>query len=272
MKKKYPVDLHIHTTASDGKFTPEEVIKYAASRGLKAISITDHDTADAYSDGYVFEIAEKETIELVTGIEFSCFIGERSVHILGYFIDVHSPELEKAIMLQRNEREIRMQKMVDILINMGMDKISFDEIMAQAGSSVGRPHLARHLMNKGYCKEFSEAFEKYIGEGKPAYVKRQSLSPCDMISLIKKLGGISVVAHPKLIEDDSLLTNLVRCGIEGIEVVCPSHSRSDEYRYSRFADEHGLIKTGGSDFHGTGNSECIGTSGMKYEDFLKIKK
>lgn len=272
MSRKYPVDLHIHTTASDGKYTPEEVIRNAASRGLKAISITDHDTVDAYSDGKVFEIAGEVGIELITGIEFSCFMDSRSVHILGYFIDTASPELAEAINVQKNERIIRMGKMVKKLHEMGMTKVDYDEIISAAGSSVGRPHLARHLMNKGYCKDFTEAFEKYIGEGKPAYVKRESLTPCDMISLIKKLGGISVVAHPKLIEDDSKLTNLIKCGIEGIEVVCPSHSRSDEYRYGRLADENNLIRTGGSDFHGSNSSECIGTSGMSYEDFLKIRK
>ena len=161
--------------------------------------------------------------------------------------------------------------MVKKLHEMGLEKVSFDEILKTAGSSVGRPHLTRHLMEKGYCKEFTEAFEKYIGEGKPAYVKRESLSPCDMTKLIHSVGGISVVAHPKLIEDDRLLTDLIGCGIDGIEVVCPSHQKSDEYRYSKFADEHGLLKTGGSDFHGANNAESIGTSGMSYENFLKIK-
>ncbi len=270
--KKYPVDLHIHTTASDGKYTPEEVIRHAASRGMKVISITDHDTTDAYNDKNIFSLAESLNLELVTGIEFSCFIEARSVHILGYFIDVYSPELRKAIDIQKNERQIRMRKMVDKLHDMGLKDVSFDEILNDAGSSVGRPHLARHLMNKGYCKEFTEAFEKYIGEGKPAYVKRESLTPCDMVSLIKKLGGISVVAHPKLIEDDTKLNNLILCGIDGIEVVCPSHSRSDEHRYSKFAEKNSLLKTGGSDFHGSSSAECIGTSGMSYEGFLNIKR
>ncbi len=269
--KKYPVDLHIHTTASDGKYTPGEVIRNAASRGMKAISITDHDTVDAYSDKSIFTLAESLGLELVTGIEFSCFIDSRSVHILGYFIDTDSEELQKAIYTQKNEREIRMKKMVDRLHEMGMDRISFEEIMNEAGSSVGRPHLARHMMNKGYCKEFTEAFEKYIGEGKPAYVKRESLTPCDMINLIKKLGGISVVAHPRLIEDDMKLTNLISCGIDGIEVICPSHNRTDESRYTKFAEKHNLLRTGGSDFHGNASGESIGTSGMSYEDFLKLK-
>ncbi len=272
MSRKYPVDLHIHTTSSDGKYTPEEVIRNAASRGIKVISIADHDTVDAYSGGKVYDIAKEAGIELVAGIEFSCFMDSRSVHILGYFIDTDSEELKKAIDVQKNERIIRMEKMVKNLHEMGMTKVDYDEILKTAGSSVGRPHLARHLMNKGYCKDFTEAFEKYIGEGKPAYVKRESLTPCDMVSLIHKIGGISVVAHPKLIEDDSRLTNLISCGIDGIEVVCPSHTRSDEYRYSRFADENDLIKTGGSDFHGSNSNECIGTSGMSYEDFMKIKR
>lgn len=271
MSRKFPVDLHIHTTSSDGRYTPEEVITNARARGLKAISIADHDTVDAYSGGKIFEFAKKEGIELVPGIEFSCFIGSRSVHILGYFIDTTSEELKKAIDIQKNERVIRMEKMVKKLHEMGLEKVSFDEILKTAGSSVGRPHLARHLMEKGYCKEFTEAFEKYIGEGKPAYVKRESLSPCDMTKLIHSVGGISVVAHPKLIEDDRLLTDLIGCGIDGIEVVCPSHQKSDEYRYSKFADEQGLLKTGGSDFHGANNAESIGTSGMSYENFLKIK-
>ncbi|MBR6801350.1 MAG: PHP domain-containing protein [Eubacteriaceae bacterium] len=270
MSRKYPVDLHIHTTASDGKYTPEEVIRNSASRGIKVISITDHDTVDAYEDGKVYSLADEVGIKLVSGIEFSCFFGSRSVHILGYFIDTASEELKKAIDIQKNERVLRMEKMVRKLHEMGLEKVSFEEIMKTAGSSVGRPHLARHLIEKGYCKEFTEVFEKYIGEGKPAYVKRGSLSPCDMIGLIHSLGGISVVAHPKLIGDDSLLTNLVSCGIDGIEVICPSHQKSDEYRYSRFAEEHSLLRTGGSDFHGGNNSECIGTSGMSYKDFLKI--
>lgn len=270
--KKYPVDLHLHTTASDGKFTPAEVIRNAAARGMKVVSITDHDTIGAYSDRSVFILAEQSGIELVSGIEFSCYMGARSVHILGYFIDTDSEELHRIISMQKSERELRMRRMVDRLREMGMDRVSFDEIMKDADHSVGRPHLARHLMNKGYCREFTEAFEKYIGEGRPAYVKRDSIPPEKIISLIKDMGGISVVAHPRLIEDDGRLNELVMCGLDGIEVVCPAHNRSDEARYNRFAEKHGLIRTGGSDFHGTASGDPIGTSGMSYEDFLRIRR
>ncbi|MBE6038799.1 MAG: PHP domain-containing protein [Anaerofustis stercorihominis] len=270
MSRKYPVDLHIHTTASDGKYTPEEVIRTASKRSLKVISITDHDTVDGYSDS-IFDLASSLGVELVTGIEFSCFMDSRSVHILGYFIDIKNETLSTAISKLKNERVLRMEKMVKRLNDMGMS-VDFDEIMATADSSVGRPHLARHLMNRGYCKDFTEAFEKYIGEGCPAYVKRESIPVEDIISLIHEIGGISVIAHPKLIEDDSKVRQIIDYGIKGIEVVCPSHNRSDEYRYAKIADEHSLLKTGGSDFHGSSYSESIGSSGMSYDKFAEMKK
>ncbi len=242
------IDLHLHTTASDGSFTPEILIKKAKKIGFSAISITDHDTVDGLKEG--FKIANRMEIELVPGIEMNTDYKDTEVHILGYYINYEDQLFLDKLVKLKEARYNRIKKMAKKLNSLGV-KINFDEIVKLAqGGSLGRPHVAQIMVDNGYVNDWNEAFEKYIGRHASAYVERKKLTPKEAIQLIKEADGIPVIAHPILIRDDELLYQLVNWGVRGVEVYHTEHTKNDSERYLRFAKDNDLLITGGSDCHG----------------------
>jgi len=247
------IDLHTHSTASDGSLSPEELVRHAHDKGLAAIAVTDHDTIDGI--GQALQEGQKIDMEVIPGIEISVDF-DPEMHILGYFFDSSYMNIENTLEVLRKNREERNPRMVKKLNEMGFD-ISMDEVMEQAGGRiVARPHIARVMMKKGYVESVSEAFEKYLSAGKPAYIKRKMLSPEEGIKEIIKAGGLPVLAHPIYLELDfksldKLLEYLVDKGLKGIEAHYVDNSEEETQNLLKLADKHKLLVTGGSDFHGS---------------------
>ncbi len=248
------VDLHLHTTASDGVKTPSEMVRYAKAKGLQAISITDHDTVGGLEEG----LAEGERIgfEVIPGIEISAEHSPGSMHLLGYFIDIHHPPLNEKLKYLQRAREERNPKMVEKLNRLGVD-ITYEEVLrASGGGQVGRPHFAQVLIEKGYVRNFQEAFDRYLKKGAPAYVDKLRFTPREAIYFINEARGVAVLGHPNTLglngymELENFITGLLKEGLKGMEVYYPEHSSSEVVQYKALAERHGLILTGGTDYHG----------------------
>lgn len=242
------VDLHVHTTASDGTDSPEEVVFRARAIGLGAIAITDHDTLEGVAPAVAAGRMHK--LEVIPGIELGSERQGEEIHILGYLMELHNRDFLEKLSLFRDSRLARMEKMVHKLQEFGLP-IDLNRVMAISGSgSIGRPHLAAALLETGAVANASEAFDKYIGAGRPAYVPRFKLDPAEAVRLIQEAGGVPVLAHPGLNTSTQLIIELVGAGLAGLEAYHPVHSREQASYYHRLAIENGLIVTGGSDYHG----------------------
>ena len=252
------IDLHTHTTASDGTYSPEELVDYAVEKNLSAIAITDHDTIDGISPAKKHCFNKMYPIEIVSGIEFSTSdknITSCDIHILGLYVDENNNSFVnglKEIVDSRNNRNV---KMISALNKMKMN-ISMEEIGGKFENEIiTRAHFANTLLAKGYVNSYKDAFEKYIGYGKPAYVKREKVTPKKAIDLILSCGGLPVIAHPTLynlplnrLED--LIKDLKNNGLMGIEGIYSLYSKSEERYLHDLAKKYDLVITGGSDFHG----------------------
>ncbi|MBN2541583.1 PHP domain-containing protein [bacterium] len=271
-KNKKFIDLHIHSLYSDGSFTPKEVIERAVSWNLSAISITDHDTVEG--SHVALDICKDYPIEVISGIEFSTVLNGTKIHVLGYFIDVNNEELLESIKTLRADRYKRAHKIVDILNNLGID-IKFEEVEAYSSKeSIGRPHIAALMTDKGYVKKISFAFDKYIGEGKPAFVPKNTLGFERVLELIHLCGGLSILAHPGVIENQPIIKEILEYPIDGLEVFYPFHKPSQTEKLKKLAESRGLLITGGSDCHGMMKGEpLLGLYKIegKYLDRLKEK-
>jgi len=244
--KKY-VDLHIHTTFSDGTSTVDEVLAEAAAKQLEAISITDHDCTDAYP--YAIELGMKLGIEVVPGVELSSEIEGNDIHVLGYYVDYNNPAFASKLREMKDARFYRAKKMVDNLNKEGID-LRFETVLSIAGfGSIGRPHIAAAMIKEELVYSFREAFEKFIGYGSTAYVEKLSMSPKDVFDLIKKAGGVPVLAHPGVTRVDERINEFIRDGLMGIEVYHTEHPTILEKHYLRITKKNNLAFTGGSDFH-----------------------
>ena len=242
-------DLHVHTTASDGVLNGEEIIKLAIKLRLEGIAITDHDTIDGLDEGV--ELGEKYQFPVIPGIELSTQYQNTEIHILGYHFDYHLSWVTDKLHYLQDARVARVGKMVDKLQKLGYD-VEKDEVLSLSGSgSVGRPHLAYLLLKKGYISSVQEAFQRLIGRGCPAYVRREKLTPNEAVAFISRAGGVPVMAHPGLTKTDHLIYNLKEQGLKGLEVYHPDHGADDEKKYCSLAEKLGLVATGGSDFHGS---------------------
>jgi predicted metal-dependent phosphoesterase TrpH len=263
------VDLHLHTTASDGVLSPSGIVRYAAGKGLKAIAITDHDTIDGNQEA--LDEGKKAGLEVIPGVEISAQFDLGSMHILGFFIDIGNKALKERLSLLQETRAKRNPKMVQKLRELGVE-ISYDEVLrASGGGQVGRPHFAYVLLEKGYVNTMQEAFDRYLRRGAPAYVDKFRFNPKEAMDLIRKARGIPVLAHPFTLhlpphQLNALLHELTQWGLMGIEIYYPEHTGDQVSFYKGLAETHSLLVTGGSDYHGIedGNVEIgMGPGNMR---------
>lgn len=247
------VDLHTHSTKSDGSMTPTELVNYAVEKGLAAIALSDHDTTDGIDEALA--AAKGKDIEVIPAIEFSTEYDGRDIHIVGLYIDYHSQEFEKYLQDFRDARILRNQKMCKKLAEHGID-ITYDELHAHyAGSVLTRAHYAAYLMEHGYVKSRSEAFDRYVGDYAPCFVPREKVTPMQAVELILKVGGIPILAHPILYhlskpKLEKLIQDLKAVGLVGIEAIYSTYSTSEEALIRQLAKKYDLLLSGGSDFHG----------------------
>jgi len=279
-------DLHIHSTFSDGTLTPEEIIALGAKLSMKTLAITDHDCIDGVKPGK--KAAKGTGIEFISAVEIGSFAGERSIDLIGYFIDPDFKPLVNALENYRKGRLERIPKIIKKLASLGIELP--ENILSEISSAgtLGRPHVAIALTNAGITKNIDDAFHRFLAKGRPAYVARVKMTTAQTIKLIKDAGGFAVWAHPALPNCDSnigkILEQLVNEGLQGLEVIYPYNKVSRKVPISNadnnklwkeliaFADKYGLIKTGGSDFHGDNKSNVsIGEVPIQEDWIVEIK-
>ena len=289
-------DLHVHTSASDGSLTPIEVVNLASRKGLKAVAICDHDTMAGFAQiaglnrctdlsagpaspqekagSHGPESLPFPGIEVIPGIEINSEWNGHEVHILGYYVPLDDEEFGELLEKLRRSRYERIRLMVEKLQSIGI-YLDFDRVKEIAGGdSLGRPHVGEAMVEKGYVASVKEAFAKYLGIGKPAYVERYHLDPEESVERIRKAGGVAVWAHPGTAGADELLQSLIEKGLQGLEVYHPEHDRRAQQKYLAYAKRFGLVVTGGSDFHGPGAGEGadLGSYGVPYEVVSTLKE
>src|SRR3989442_3170660 len=239
------VDLHTHPTASDGTYAPRDLVIEAASRGVRVLAITDHDSTEGLPEAFE-ESERRRPLEILPGIEINCDVEGAEIHVLGYLMDWQAPWFQEFCREQRRERRERIHGMAGRLAELGMP-IDADEIFALVREgSAGRPHVARAMVARGYVKSVREAFDRYLAAGKPGHVPRKKLAPADAVRLIRKAGGVPVFAHPGLSDRDGLIRGLIGAGMMGIECYYSEHSAAQTANYLQICKDHGLVGTGGS--------------------------
>jgi 3',5'-nucleoside bisphosphate phosphatase len=255
------VDLHVHTTASDGTASPAEVVALALERRLRAIAITDHDSVEGIDAA--LDAAAGTHLIVVPGVELSASTETADdLHILGFFIDHRSPVLLAALEGLRERRAARAQEMVDALSAAGYG-VTIEQVLAHAGTgAVGRSHVARALVDAGDVESVEHAFRQLIGRHGPYFVRKRLLSAVDAVALIRDAGGVAVLAHPGVTHSDEAIPALIEAGLGGLEACHAEHTTSDRDRYTGLAARLGLIVTGGSDYHGPGTKNAsLGSGG-----------
>jgi hypothetical protein len=260
------VDLHAHTTASDGLLTPAALLERAVEAGLATIAMTDHDTAAGVREVQGLPGGVPGGLEVIPGIEVSAYVGDRDLHVLGFFIDPRAAALLEYEEERRVQRTERLKQIVAGLQAGGL-AITLDEVYAQPGgdSAPGRPHVARVLIAKGYGSTMGDVFKRLLGKGGPGYVPYPKPEAGEAVTLIKAAGGLAVIAHPGLDDLDGHLDALVDKGMAGIEVFHPEHDAAARARYHAFADRRGIAVSGGSDFHGDGKKDGGALGGTPLE-------
>lgn len=244
------VDLHLHSSVSDGRYTPAELVNKAASAGLTVIALTDHDNVDGIAPA--LEAAKRfPNLKVIPGVEISTEEAKGETHVLGYFIDYTYRELLESLEKMRDSRQGRAEAMVANLAGMGLP-VEWQRVQEIAGDgSIGRPHIAQALLEKGYIATIKEAFDKYIAWGGPAYVERIKITPTGAVELIVRAGGLPVLAHP-LTDNapEALIARLKKSGLAGIEAYYGEYTQQQVQTLLKLADKYELIATGGSDYHG----------------------
>lgn len=267
-----PVDLHIHTNASDGVYTPEEVVIQASKASLEAIAITDHDTINGIVRAQ--EAAKNLNIEIIPGIELSAKYKDDDLHILGYYVDITKQEFLAKLTELCCGRKERTVKIIYKLHKLGI-KIDLEDIVKIANNApITRSHIAKTMVNVGIVKIKEEAFSKYMGFGKPAYVAPMTLDPLDAIKLILLADGVPVLAHPGIRNEKSmdLFNELIVSGLRGIEIYHPEHTKKQIKQYTKIAKKNNLIITGGTDFHGDNKHlHKIGSFSVSYKVVEELK-
>jgi predicted metal-dependent phosphoesterase TrpH len=263
------IDLHCHTTFSDGDLSPDALVRRAIARRVGVLSITDHDSVEALPAA---RAAAGTALELVPGIEVSTSSNGLDLHILGYYLDAENRELAERLARFREERSERMKRMVARLAELGI-AVDLDDVLAIAGHGVvGRPHLAEVLVREGHVENADDAFRRLLGAHGQAFVPRPTFPPAEAIALIRGAGGIAVLAHPGPGLVDSVIEGLAAQGLAGIEVWHPQHGALTVRRYQALAERLGLLETGGSDFHGEGRSADLGDVTVPERAFHALKR
>lgn len=245
-------DLHVHTTASDGKLTPREIVELAVRKNIDVISITDHDTVEGLGEALAAAVVYP-SLSVIPGIEISTDVPSGEVHMLGYFIDFTDKDFLKKLNVMRSSREQRARAMVKKLADLGMP-VKWTRVCELAGEgTVGRPHIAEALLEAGYITSFKEAFNKYIGKNGPAYADRFKIFPVDAVQMILAAKGIPVLAHPTFVSDlKALLPTLKKAGLVGMEVYYNNYTDDVIRDLAGLAGKNNLIMTGGTDYHAFG--------------------
>jgi len=272
MKK---IDLHIHTTYSDGYYSPQDILILAKNKKLSTISITDHDTIDVYLKDNIIEKAKELELEIIPGVEISTEHNDSEIHILGYNFDIYNKKLNDVLNFIITERVNRVKRIIKKLNSNGID-ITFEELeKLHKSTTYGRPHVADMMIRKGYIKNIYEAFTYHIGINCYAYEKKIHISPKIAIDIIHEAGGIAIMAHPNKTNEE-ILNYLINSGIDGFEIIHPSHTNSIKNNLKKLVDYYFLLETGGSDFHGgnKNDNENLGNyfiSETVYENLLKYQ-
>lgn len=247
------LDLHIHSTYSDGTLTPTELVRLAKDKGLTGVAITDHDTCEGVDEALA--AGKYCDLDVIPGLEMSAVHGDSHLHLLGYCIDHHNPELTRELMAIQEARRNRNGRIVQLLQEQGIEITLAEVESCSAVGQTGRPHIARVLQNKGVVTSIDQAFAIYLGRGGKSYVPRKVLAAEDAIRLINAAGGVPVLAHPTTIDNSlrkipQLVEQLLGFGLAGIEAYYPVHSTRNQKQLSMLAARYGLVVTGGSDYHG----------------------
>lgn len=258
----FKADLHVHSSASDGRYSPAEIVQKAVDSGLKVIALTDHDTVDGIKPALSAARAFPDLM-VIPGVEISTDITKGEVHVLGYFIEYTNQSFRTSLEKMRNSRLERARKMVEKLIELGC-KIEWERVREIAGEgSIGRPHIAQALLEKGYIGDFKEAFSKYIGHDCPAYVKREKLTPVQAVQLILSVNGLPVLAHPLTIaEPEAVVRELKVNGLVGIETYYGDYSVNEIDSLLSLARKYNLIPAGGTDYHGVDDKSELMLGGV----------
>jgi hypothetical protein len=269
------IDLHMHTNASDGRSTPEELVARASAVGIRTLSVTDHDTMASVPAAS--RAAAAAGIELVPGIEMTAVYDGRDVHVLGYYVDADARELREHTETQRTSRVQRAREIADRLASLGAP-IDIEGLVARApagdAKSLARPQIARALVEAGHVGSVQEAFNRFLGDGCPAYLPNAGKSPEEVVAIINRAGGIASLAHPGPLNQDELIPRLAEAGLAALEAYHCAHDESARQRYVALARRHGLAISGGSDYHGEGvrRAEFFGRVVLPSEEFAELKK
>lgn len=271
IKNKRYIDLHIHSNYSDGLLCPKEIFEIANKRNLAAISITDHDSVEAIDKA--FELQKEYSIEVIPGIEISVFYKKCEFHLLGYFIDHYNDAIRRYTRLLSNSREKRGEEIVKVLNKQGVN-ISFDFVKKKAnGAPIGRPHIAEVMVEEGYVFSAYEAFQKYLGENRPADIPKYNVGPEKAVDIIKQAKGLVFLAHPGTIDCcEELIRLLLEYGLDGLETIHPKHNLMSRKHFSAVAKKYGLLESGGSDCHGGRDGNIIlGTQKIPEQFLVEMK-
>lgn len=271
------IDLHTHSTFSDGTFTPLQLVKYAEEKGLKAFALTDHDTTEGIKEAKSIET----NVEVISGVEISTRYDKKEIHIVGLYINENDADLNKQLKYYREKRVTRNFEILEKLNSLGVD-ITIDDVKESCtGDVISRAHIAKALVSKGFVGSYTEAFDRYLGDNKCAYVPRETLNYEESMELITKAGGVPVLTHPLLYKmSDTNLENMMvklrQKGLKAVEVYYSTHSNSDTQHVMAMANRVGLIYSGGSDFHGATKPKIdmgtgMGKLAVPYEILEKIR-
>lgn len=267
------IDLHLHTTASDGRLTPAELVARVAAAGLTTIAVTDHDTVGAVDEAA--NLAAPHGIRVVPGVEITSVHEERDVHMLAYFVDHHDAAFVAFLARQRGLREERAREIGRKLAALGVPidvGALLEHARANPGTSIARPWLARALVQAGHVATVQEAFDRFLASGQPAFVPREGLSPFAVLDVIHRAGGIASFAHPGVTKKDALLAPLAEAGLEALEVHHSDHLPEVRERYRGVAHSLGLATSGGSDFHGHGETRAtLGVVNLPADEFIVLE-
>ncbi len=274
------IDLHAHTSASDGTYSPNELVTLAKSEGIEAIAITDHDTIEGVPEA--LEAGEKVGLEVIPGVEISLDHQPGSMHVLGLFLDIKNKKLIEYLTVLQASRSSRNPKIIEKLNELGL-AISMEDVQKiSGGGQVGRPHIAAALLKDGYVSSNQQAFDKYLKKGAIAYFERSRLTREETVDMIHGAGGLVILAHPNTLGVNGssfsyLMSELKEVGFDGLEVFYNSHSQTDEDRLMKIVDKNGFIISGGTDFHGQNKPSIklgvgYGNMAIPYEVLQEMKR